>query len=232
MKASRLTAKICRFIPEKVDDAIVLEIYELMQKTGKLLRIHAPASFQKNSEALQVHVPSILRAGGYIEDQFSYGDLTYGKTTMKLAGCEIFAVYNALVTLKAGHWSDLPAIIRDFETEGMVLSGKFGTSPKSMIRYLDHKGFHTEFTTDPSRFESLGKKYRSLILIMYNNASDIREQIHTVHISSESAVFTAHNVYCNGTVAGPSSSLTGLISGFNNGKARGICLIGINNHRM
>lgn len=227
MSNKKLLDKICGLIPGKVDDRLVLDAYELLQKAEHLLKKDIPSTVRENTLAFRKHTLDIRKAKGYVEDQHKYQDMQYGATTMKHAGCEIFAVYNALYTLDGSHMIPLPHMIRDFELEGMVFSGRFGTSPKSLVHYLNKKGYRTEMVTDPQEFDKIGNSYDSLILTMYNNAEDIRDQIHTVHIKGGEKGFTAHNVYCNGTVVGPAPSVTELISRFNKGKARGICLIGI-----
>lgn len=226
MDYKELVSQICGFIPGKVDDRIVLDIYELMQKTEHFFHRNPPSSIQKNTAAFLSHLTAI-RKSGYVEDQHAYDDMSYGVTTMKHAGCEIFAVYNTLYTINRRHTIPLPELIHSFEKEGMVLSGKFGTSPKSMIRFLNRIGYKTEIATDPLAYNDLGQRYKALILTMYNNAEDIRDEIHTVHISRSSSGFTAHNVCCNGTVTGPEPDILTLIRSFNKGKARGICLIGV-----
>lgn len=228
MDYNEFLSRICGFIPGKVDDRIVLEVYELMQKVDHLFhRDPSPSSIRNNTAALLSHLPALQKTG-YVEDQNNYADMSYGVTTMKHAGCEIFAVYNALHTLRHHPAIPLPELIHSFEKEGMVLSGRFGTSPKSVVRFLNRIGYKTEVATDPLAFNELGRRYKALILTMYNNAADIRDEIHTVHISRSSSGFIAHNVCCNGIVTGPEPDILSLIRRFNKGKARGICLIGIN----
>lgn len=227
MKNQTLLDKICGLIPGKVDDKILLELYDLLQKAEHVFKKDHPSTIPENTHAFRKHSLDIRKARGYVEDQHRYQDMRYGATTMKHAGCEIFAVYNALYTLHGTHRIPLPHMIHDFEKEGMVLSGRFGTSPKSLLSYLNKQGYKTEMVIDQELFDSMGDRYTSLILTMYNNAEDIRDEIHTVHITHDEKGFTAHNVYCNGTVVGPAPSVSALIHSFNHGKSRGICLIGI-----
>ena len=72
--------------------------------------------------------------------------LTYGKNSLSWCGCELIAVANAM--LLTGHSIPLPEIVFEFEMNKMQLllpSGYFGTSPKKIRRYFEHKGvpFHS-----------------------------------------------------------------------------------------
>ncbi|MCQ2509075.1 MAG: hypothetical protein MJ116_01230 [Lachnospiraceae bacterium] len=227
MDFNRIVTGICGLIPGKIDDRLVLEVYDLIGRTEQFFRKEHLSSLSNNTAAFLYHLPSMKKAGGYIEDQHNYRDMSYGVSTMMHAGCEIFAVYNALYTLNGKHTIPLPEMIREFEKEGMVLSGRFGTSPKALVQYLNRNGYKTEMVIGKNNFDALGPKYRALILTMYNNAADIRDEIHTIHISRDAAGFTAHNVYCNGSLVGPSKTISDLILSINKGKARGICLIGV-----
>ncbi len=228
MKDRIFISKLCAWIPGNVNNRLLLEILELMQAGGQIFCPSSLESFQKNSIVFSSHQTSIRQAGGYIEDQNSYGDMTFGRSTMKLAGCEVIAVYNALSALKALPAESLPGLIRIFEKQGMVLAGKFGTSPKSILRYFRKTGRQAEWCTKPSEFDCFGNRYSVLILTMYNNRSTLLDQIHTIYIGRDHSGFTAHNVYGNGRVIGPFSSLTELMGSINRGKAEGICLIGVN----
>lgn len=227
MDFNTIVTRLCGLIPGKVDDRIVLGVYDLIGKTEQFFRKEHPSSLSNNTAAFLHHLPSMRKAGGYIEDQHNYQDMSYGVSTMMHAGCEIFAVYNALYTINGKHTIPLPDMIREFEQGGMVLSGRFGTSPKALVQYLNRKGYKTEMVFGNDDFDTLGLKYRALILTMYNNAADIRDEIHTIHISRDAAGFTAHNVYCNGSLVGPVKTISDLIRSINKGKARGICLIGV-----
>lgn len=223
----QLEEKLCGLIPGRISNRLVLEVYDLMRKSQFLCRKDYSEKLQQNTASFSAHLPSIRKAGGYVEDQHSYEDMSYGETTMKHAGCEIFAVYNALHTLESSITIHLPELIHEFEKDGMVLSGRFGTSPGALIDYLNRKGYSTESTSREEEFDAFGCRFPALILTMYNNRDDIRDEIHTVHISRNSRGFTAHNVCCNGRVTGPAPSVSALMRMCNKGKSKGLCLIGI-----
>lgn len=215
------------FIPRWIGGKAVLWFYEFLRLLQKLSRRSFPENMHRNEERFRSHENSIWNQEGFIEDQWAYEDMAYGKTTMQYAGCEIIAVYNALFDLTGTYPVTLPEMIRQFEHKGMVLSGMFGTSPREMVRFLEKQGFLCETTTKRKRFDEMGKAYDHLILTMYNDRDDIRMQVHTVYISKEEQRLIAHNVYGNGTAFAPYDTMTELIGAVHNGKAKGISLIGI-----
>ena len=60
----------------------------------------------------------------------------FGNKTISFCGCEIIATYNALYDLTGNHDINFPEIINEFEKDGIVLSGFFGTAPKAVEDYL------------------------------------------------------------------------------------------------
>jgi len=173
------------------------------------------------------HLNSIKEHNGYIEDQNNYNDLKFGKVTMQYSGCEIIATYNALFSLAGNVSIDLEKMILDFEKNAMVLSGKFGSSPKAISKYFKSMGYITKLTTKEFEFSEISEEFDSLILTFYNDRNDITRQIHTVCITKKDNLFTAHNVYCNGMATKPYTSIQHLIADLNYGKAKAISLIGL-----
>ncbi len=219
--------KICALIPNKVDNATVVSVLDLMRKQQKAVKKDFSSHTARNEEAFKKHAPVITRNKGFVEDQNSYTDMAYGDATMQYSGCEIFATYNAIYSITGKTVMSLAKMISEYEKDGMVLSGKFGTAPKAIKDFLDKHGFKTEMTTNEADFDNFGKKFQSLILTMYNDKDDISKEVHTVNISKEGGKYLAHNVYCNGKVVGPEASVKDLIGKMNGGKAKGISLIGV-----
>lgn len=219
--------KICALIPNKIDNATVINVLDLMRKQQKAIKKDFTAHLTKNEEAFKKHVSVITKNKGFVEDQNSYTDMAYGDATMQYSGCEIFATYNAIYSITGKAAMSLAKMISEYEKDGMVLSGKFGTAPKAIKDFLDKHGYKTEMTTNEADFDNFGKKFQSLILTMYNDKDDISKEVHTVNISKEAGKYIAHNVYCNGKVVGPEASVMGLIGKMNGGKAKGISLIGV-----
>lgn len=236
VKASKKVGKIGKnivntagaIIPNQVDNKLVINAFELMRKQQHLVKKDFSIHARSNDEAFKKHFDTISKNKGYVEDQNNYKDMAYGDSTMAYSGCEIFATYNAIYNLTKKNTVSLPKMISEYEKDGMVLSGKFGTSPKAIEDYLRKQGFKTVFTTVEDEFDSIGRSCDSLILTMYNDKNDISKEVHTVNISKEDNLFTAHNAYCNGKIVGPYSTVSEVIKNINNGKAKGISLIGIN----
>lgn len=224
--------KLNAFIPRYVGNGVVLGAFELMRKQQKIMKKDYTGHLRENEESYRRHLENIERAKGYIEDQNSYTDMKYGDFTMQFSGCEVFAVFNAMYNICGRHEKSLAVVISEFEKDGMVLSGKFGTSPKALADYLTRNGYITEICSKPELFDAVGKRSDSLILTVYNDREDITKEVHTFNISKERNEFTAHNVYCNGYVVGPYGSVSDVIVNINGGKAKGISLIGICRDKM
>lgn len=224
---SALFQKVLAFIPGKVNNKTVVAAFEAMRTEQKLLGKKFD-HLDANRKAFDKHKAAIEKHKGYVEDQNNYTDVAYGSATMQYSGCEVFATYNALFNLHGKHIIDLPDMIAEYEKDGMVMNGNFGTSPKAIADFLTRRGYHAELETESDNFDKVGKDSESLILTMYNDASDISQEVHTINISKgRDGKFTAHNTYCNGKVLGPFASISETISNINNGKAKGISLIGI-----
>ncbi|MCR5651626.1 MAG: hypothetical protein K6F86_10635 [Lachnospiraceae bacterium] len=135
---------------------------------------------------------------GFIENQHAMKDLMFGKTDMAYAGCEIIAVYNALLSL--GFPKDLPELISTFEKKGSVLGGRFGTSPYALYRYLSKVFDNVSFSFKRRDFEKLAQDSRVFIITYYNDAKDIMQQIHTVCVTKDKDEgMHPHNAYCRET---------------------------------
>jgi len=222
-----MKTNIYSLIPEKVNNKVVLFFLELLRKLQIPIKEISKRNLQSNQDNILKHIDIIDIHGGYIEDQNNYTDMKYGKKTIQYSGCEVIAVYNAIFSLVGRHAFYLEDLIKTFENNGMVLTGRFGTSPKALYSFFNKNGFISRFTSKESEFEAVSSESDSIILTFYNDRKDIRNQIHTVSITKENGYYTAHNVYCNGTILGPCSSVTDLIHEINDGKAKGISLIGI-----
>jgi len=222
-----MKTNIYSLIPEKINNGVVVFFFELLRKLQIPIKKISKNNLRINKDNILKHIDVIDKHGGYIEDQNNYTDMKYGKRTIQYSGCEIIAVYNAVYSLAGKHAFYLEDLIKIFEKNGMLLTGRLGTSPKALNSFLTQNGFDTKFTTKESEFEAISSESSSIILTFYNDRKDIRNQVHTVCITKENSSYTAHNVYCNGTILGPYSSITDLIRAINNGKAKSISLIGV-----
>lgn len=222
---SKIADYICELIP-KINNKTMIFFMEILRKVHRKRKYN---SYEENRHYFDVHLKSIIENGGFIEDQNSYSDIKYGKYSIKYSGCEIIAAYNALISIKEefGREFSFPGLISEFEKDGCMLSGKFGTSPKAIYDFFRKEGYNPKFSTKEKEFELIAKEYDSLIFTFYNDRKDIRKEIHTINVTKFSGKFFAHNVYCNGLVLGPFESMGMLLDNINGGKAKGISLIGI-----
>ncbi len=184
------------------------------------------SNYAHNRMAIRTHRDSIRKADGFVEDQNNYGNMKFGKVTMAYAGCEVFATGNALRSL-TGRQVNYPKLIERFEKDGMVLLGGFGTAPKAIAEFFEECGYEAQIVTQRERFDEVAAQYPVVILTMYNDSEDITKKVHTVCITHSKKGYTAHNVYCDGTVVGPYKTIDELIASINGGRAKGISLIGI-----
>lgn len=224
---NRILKWLFAMIPDKIENKTVIRILERLRSVQRRHSGDYSAHFMLNQQRLQKHLQEIHKRHGFIEDQNRYTDLMYGDVSMQFSGCEVFAVYNAMKDLHKGTADLLPNMIDSFEKDGMLMHGGLGTSPLALRDYLDRHGCQTVFTTKESMFDSIGRKCSGLILTLYNDRNDISKAIHTIYISKEHEEYIAHNVYCNGAIVGPYYSVSELLRSINNGKAKGISLIGI-----
>ena len=150
----------------------------------------------------------------------------FGNKTMDYNGCGVIAVFNAMNDLKVKNEISLPSIIEHFENDGIVLSGIFGTAPTAIEDFFVKKGFETMNTTKEEDYDKIGENFDSFIFTFYENKDNIFEQVHVVNISKNNGKFYAHNNGFNSHLK-LFDSITEFINKINNGKSKGIFLIGI-----
>ncbi|MCQ2557691.1 MAG: hypothetical protein MJ135_01090 [Oscillospiraceae bacterium] len=214
-------------IPAHVSGRAVLRFFEVLRRWHRLWHRHGGANLLRNRAALAAHLPDLHLHGGYVEDQHQWCDTAYGRFTMSYSGCEVFAFYNALVSVGMADAASLPELIEAFERDGMVLRGRFGTSPRALLTHLKRYGLGAELSTRVQEFESIARRSASLILTLYNDGCDICKQVHTVCITKEADGYLVHNLGGNGTADGPYPGITPLLAQINGGRAKAICLLGI-----
>lgn len=226
-KKSKFKVFLNGFIPKHVSNKVVVDTYDFMRKMQHIVIKDYTKHEQTNIACFEDHRDAIDKANGYIEDQKNYSDMRYGKKTMRFCGCEIIATYNALYSIHGDNPISLPEMISEYERDGMVLSGYFGTSPIAIKKYLDRHGYDACFSIRPNEFDAIGEKYETTILTIYNDGTDIMKAVHTVNVTKSNLKYYAHNVNSNGRVEGPFDSITALMSGINKGKSKAISLIGV-----
>lgn len=214
------------FIPRTISPKLIITFFECLRGIQRMSCCKYADHFAQNMCAYTNHNEAIDCCDGYIENQREYCDMQYGVSQLSLVGCEVIAVYNALKDLEKQDCS-LVELIDSFEKDGMVLSGRFGTSPKAIADYFNATGYHTRISAKTCEFETIAATADTLIFTFYNDRDDIFEQIHTVHVSKHNDTYIAHNVYGDGRVVGPFASLDDLMIAINAGRIKPICLIGI-----
>lgn len=206
------------FIPQKVNNKTVVSFYDFLRFIDK--PIHNTKSIAEhksiNDEAVLNHK---LAEGQYIEDQNKYTDMSYGAVSMRYSGCEIIAVYNAFRYIFGREFLTLPELIADFEQNGMVLNGWWGTSPKAIKKYVSSKGLKTMGYHDKDMLNKLQNK-NCVILTFYNDGRDIMHAVHTVCVARESDGYYGHNIYGTGKIVGPFDSLETLFGSINKGHSK------------
>ena len=211
------------FIPNKVSNETILNFFELLRITAS----HKfEGNLEKNNKNFNNHLEEIEKNDGYIENQHLYTDMNYGNKTIDFCGCEIIATYNAIYDLTGKHDISFPNMIDSFEKDGIVLSGFFGTAPRSIEDYLKKQGFKTISSSKKNEYDKIGEKSDALILTMFNDKNNIMNMVHTINITKKNGGFYIHN---NGykSYLTKYNSISDLLLRINDGNAKDIFLIGI-----
>lgn len=218
-----------KYVPENVSDVTLLGILSLLSVKGlseDVIKEHR----DKNDVAWEKYQED-HNNGKYIENQRGMTEIQYGNHTGDYNTCEVIAAYNALQYLKDGESPDsFPDLLEQFEKSGITLEGELGTSPEALNSYFEENGYDTRMLADrgisPSNIASMAENYDTYIMTAYNDKSNLGAQVHTVNITVENGMYVVHNDY-EGTKS--YSSLEAAVSGYNDGKAEPISLIGIRN---
>jgi len=156
---------------------------------GILSRFNAKSHLAHN-KALDAQ---LLQGGVWAPIDRQWGEpidsIKYGTRNFSYNGCELIAVYNALLELGAPR--DMSVIIYDFERCGAVwLEAEFGTKIAQYRRYLQKQGLRTEeFKTvaalDASRADG------DIFIITYRNRHSFG--IHTVMVKQANGELRPYN---------------------------------------
>ncbi len=180
---------------------------------------------------------SFYEAGKYIENQRFWDKVRFGsRYTISYGGCEIIAVYNALLSLgEKLSGRDMVDLITQFERRGAVWAGKLGGAPGAAYSYFRKRGYEVRilYRRKESKVNQMGEEYDTIIVTAYNNKDDIFSRIHTVNFSKEKeGAFFGHNCYRIGRDKtfisdGPYATLWEGIHRMGSGRSTPICVIGI-----
>lgn len=137
-----------------------------------------------------------------IENQREWGNIRFGvgrRLSMKYAGCEVIATYNARKALGVPSSRKMMAeLIEIYEARGAALWGVFGVAPTMIAAYFRKNGFAVETAdgADEAAVERIAESHQVMIATAYNDKNDIMAQIHTVCITkSRDGNFVLHNAY-------------------------------------
>ena len=219
----------------------ILSLLTLVKISGKR-RNENQAANRKVLEAASAEKAGFFSANHFIENQSEWESVRFGVSAMDYSGCEIMAVYNALLDLGNEMAArSMAELISEFERKGAALSGRWGCAPKSIYKYFVRRGYKVTMTTcaDPDTINTIGENSDSVIITAYNDRNDIRKMIHTISITkNDLGNYILHNAYkrTNGRYAAysgdsPIKSLWDVIGSMSQGQAAPICVIGIRSAR-
>ena len=131
---------------------------------------------------------------------------------------------------------NLASLIETFERDGILLSGRFGTSPRALCDYIRQTGLEADlFRLNKRQGRDLdltsfpGDSY---LLYYYNNENNIMEQIHTICITKDQkGRYIGHNVLGD-KARGPYLTVRQMLKDAKQGNATGIALITIIYHHI
>ncbi|WP_130836971.1 hypothetical protein [Lachnoclostridium sp. Marseille-P6806] len=219
------------WIPRYVSGGAVLWVFELLRVLQRLRRRaggeESRLSSVSGQAARDAYFGEPLRGKRYIEYQSRCAGIRFGLFSIAYSGCEIIALYNILEFYGAEHES-FPELIAAVERDGMVLDGRWGSSPRAILRHLERRGFSVREALREPDFSGALKSYDSFLLTLYNDRDDIRRQIHTVCITREGGALCIHNAADSGIVRlSGDSGMAELTAAFPGGRAKPILLAGI-----
>ena len=119
--------------------------------------------------------------------------MQYGQLPLSNNGCGLIATYNVLFDLTKNENIDFPAIIKDLESDGIILNGAFGTSMVAIKDYFEKNGFKAIGSCKVEEFNKIGEEYDAMILTVYNNLDDITGGMHFMAITKQNGVYKVHN---------------------------------------
>ncbi|MBR6472267.1 MAG: hypothetical protein IKS99_00860 [Firmicutes bacterium] len=212
-------------IPGKLNNRTIVNVMDRMRRMEKVVKLRFRKNDVSNAEAFERHAeekPEFRTS--LIERQDVLSDMSLGRSSLNYSGCEVIAVYNLLSRYDEGSFKvGLPELIETFEKDGIIHAGRFGVSPRSMAEYLRGLGLNVNFTTDETDFDVLGFYCDHFILTVMNDRRNIFKQVHTFYISKEGDCLISHNAGLRMRYF----SISEIIKALPDGRAKGICLIGI-----
>lgn len=232
------------FVQKKISDKTLVKFLDGRSKKGignKLIEEHKA----HNKEVWKLHSSKFTGSDGYIEYQSKMDGIWYGKKrkfwemipVLKCGSkdksihadynsCEVIALYNSLLSIgKKDAFYDLLAY---FEGQGITSKGYFGTSILALKKYLDETKVDNSLVYNQegnAKIADLEKKYKALIITVYNDVRDITRMIHTMCITKDSGGMHLHNSYTKNIITG--KTVDEIVKIYGDGNARLISVIGV-----
>lgn len=193
---------LAAFIPKYVSNRVLFTAYRLFTTVG-VPRFVRRRHFQENRRKLEDTNWNFWHdKDALIENQSEWGNIRFGvgrRLSMRYAGCEIIAAYNARKALgERMSKGDMAKLIAAFEARGAALWGVFGVAPTAIAAYFRKNGFAVETAdgADEKAVAEIARNHNVMIATAYNDRNDITAQIHTVCITRDHGRnFVLHNAY-------------------------------------
>ncbi len=193
---------LAAFIPKYASNRVLLTGYRFLTILG-VPRFVRRNHFRENCEQLkETNWNFWHEKDALIENQSEWGRIRFGvgrRLSMRYAGCEIIATYNARKALGDSVSRDnMAEVIDSFEARGAALWGMFGVAPTMIAAYFRKNGFavQTADGADEAAVERIAQNHKVMIATAYNDKNDIMAQIHTVCITKRTdRGFVLHNAY-------------------------------------
>lgn len=194
---------LAAFIPKYASNRVLLTGYRFLAIFG-VPRFVRRNHFRENYEQLEgTNWNFWHEKDALIENQNEWGRIRFGvgrRLSMRYAGCEIIATYNAKKVLGcSASIGDMVNLIDFYEARGAALWGMFGVAPTMIAAYFRKTGFAVETAdgADEAAVEKIAETHKVMIATAYNDKNDITAQIHTVCITRDrDGNFVLHNAYC------------------------------------
>ncbi|MBE5883859.1 MAG: hypothetical protein E7291_05535 [Lachnospiraceae bacterium] len=178
----------------------------------------------------------------YIENQSQWNRICFGrKYQISYCGCEVIAVYNALLSLGEQMSGErMVELISFFEKKGATLGGKLGISPKAAYDYFRLCGYKVTMLhqINEETINAIGVSSDTVIVTAYNNKRNILKGLHTVNISKDDDHrYYIHNGYRVKTdsdnnkiytASSPYRNLAEAVANISGKRSASICIIAIN----
>lgn len=189
-KDNKVLHKIAAWIPTHISGKVIVGIYHMLDFFNHIKRNVIAEHRETNIKRLKAKDSPL--GNKYIENQYAWKNIAFGKTNMSVAGCEIMAVYNVLKALNMGEGPELISeLISEFERKGAALKGAIGSSPLAIRKYLNKKGISTRLIW---KNEDINPDIKMAIATLYNDKASLYHQIHTIaFIKDEDYGFVPHN---------------------------------------